>query len=627
MVEFQTEYYTPMDRGYHDRSTQQIRPQASIEEPIIPIRQLGQTVPEHNQIKGTNILQNVQAAIRGGTGSMQIVFMTPIESAIGGRPKAYGEEIRQAIKETAMANEVMITGMEMPTSLSNLSGWDPQRGVIDEEKRRRDLDEVKDTIRFAAETAQGGGVDIVSFEYERPLHRAEWLDSEAKKAFSRALEVEEGKEDLLFVDKDSGAIARIPIREGIPMPIKKETWEKMSPEEIMQGAQPQMWEYKDFENYAKHALKKKQVTYEEVAQFVKNSFMDEQINLAKGQEGEYMRRLQIAKDEFRNAEEELQSAKEQNAPKPRIDELEAKKTRWKQIYDSDIVGLQEQRRIQQQHEARKNRLEPMEKFVLSKTEESYAEAAIAAMNLQRTHELKGQPLKKDLYVGPEIGWPQFYGSHPQEFVEIIRGARKKMTEMLTNPATAEQFGFDRPLSKPQAEEEARRHIQGTFDTSHMGMWMQNFHPELPWNERLEKFKKWYKEQINWLAEANKKEQVIGAIQAVDSAGPAHGHLPPGQGILPVKDAIEILKTKGGFNGYILSEGHEEERFGEGRILLKTWEHFNAPFSTGYAAGMPGPKRWGEVAHGYFGRTYSPMFLFGAYAPSNEFKLWSDVPLE
>jgi hypothetical protein len=284
------------------------------------------------------------------------------------------------------------------------------------------------------------------------------------------------------------------------------------------------------------------------------------------------------------------------------------------IRNNFLAGVEEQKRIQRQAEERMNAWQPIETVTLQRSAQSYAEAGMTAMQLQ--DKMGTKQIKKDLYVGPEIGWPQFFGSHPKEFVQVILDARAQMAERLRQQG----------LSRSRAQEEARKHIKGTFDTSHMGMWLQQFHPELPWDERLKKFKKWYKEQIEWLAEQNRKHDVIGAIQAVDSAGAGHGHLPPGQGILPVKDAIGILKTKGGFNGYVVSEGHEEEKFGEGRILLKTWQHFNAPISTGYGPGMP-VHRWGEVQHGYFGRTYSPLFMFGAYAPSNEFKLWSEVPLE
>ena len=618
MVEFKTEYYTPMDRGYHERvELEPVRSTANIEQPILPIAQLGQTVPEHDPTgRFKNILQNVQAAIRGGTGNLQLVFQTPIESAIGGRPKAYGEEVRQAIKEVALANEVAITGMEMPTSLTNMSGWDAQRGIVDEEKRQRDLDEVKEMVRFAAEVAQGGGVDIVSWEYDRPIHRANWLDKKSRDAFAGLIKQEKEKEILHFVDKRSGAITQIPIREGIPMFVKSGTWAT-----IPFDGTPEVWDYEKFKAFAQHELKKEGVTPDEVAQSVKNHFLDEQLNMAKAQASYYLERLRGTERQIGQITERLAmpglAAGEKAALGKALKEYE-------EIAANEKIGIQEQKRVQLQFEERKKNLLPMEGFVLEKSAQSFSEAGIAAMQMQ--DKLGPKQIKKDLYVGPEIGWPQFYGSHPKEFVETIMRAREQMIDVLTDPKRCKTFGFDRPLRSSQAEEEARRHIKGTFDTSHMGMWLQNFHPEMPWHKRLKEFKKWYGEQIDWLANENKKHDIIGAIQAVDSAGAGHGHLPPGQGILPVKDAINTLREKGGFNGYVVSEGHEEEKFGEGRILLKSWQHFNAPISSGYGPGMP-VKRWGEVQHGYFGRTYSPMMMFGAYAPSNEFKLWSEIPLE
>ncbi len=605
MVEFQTEYYTPMDRGYHERAEfEPVRPQANIEEPIIPIAQLGQTVPEHDPTgRFKNIVQNVQAAIRGGTGNLQLVFQTPIEQALGGRPKAYGEEVRQALKEVALANEVAITGFEMPTSLTNMSGWDPQRGIVDEEKRQRDLDEVKEMIRFAAEVGKGGGVDIVSWEYDRPVHRANWLDTTSKKAFERAIKQDEKKEEMLFVDQRSGAVNSIPIREGIPMPMKAGTWKPLKLDE-----EPELWGYKEFEGFAKHKLEKDTVTREEVAQYVKDFFLQEQIGNAEAQEGYYRERFESTAEILKKLHADAQRETDPGLLK----ELNDKIKTYQDIHNSAIKGVQEQKRIQKQFDERKKNLVPMEKFVLNKSAQSYAEAGLSALQIQ--DKMGPKDIRKDIYVGPELGWPQYYGSHPREFVATILNAREKMQEQLVTQG----------YSRAQAAEEAKRHIKGTFDTSHLGMWLQTFHPELPWHDRIKKFEKWYEEQVEWLAKENKKHDIIGAIQAVDSAGAGHGHLPPGQGILPVKRAVEILK-KNGFNGYVTSEGHEEEKFGEGRILLKSWQEFNAPFTTGYS-GMP-VQRWGDVKHGYFGKTYSPSFMFGAYAPSNEFKLWSEVPLE
>ncbi len=640
MVEFRTEYYTPMDRGYHERiELEPARPEAALEQPVVPIAQIGQTVPEHDPTgRFKNVIQNVQAAIRGGTGNIQLVFQTPLENPIGGRPKGYGEEVRRAIKEVAMANEVLFTGMEMPTSLSNLSGWDPQRNIVDEEKRQRDLDEVKEMIKFAAEVGQGGGVDVLSWEYDRPIHRAHWWKpgSKEEKAFERLAKEEKTKEDIRFVDIRSGQVGSIPIREGIPMFITKDKFEPIDP---MVG-KPVLWKYEDFEAYAKSG----KAPYKEVQELIKRHFLDEQLKVAKSQQGYYKERYEDATDAERQSGMIVKDLKEGGEPPPeilrklpeevredknkQIKHFEDKQKFYHDLAESFRAGVEEQKRIEVQTLERIQSWKPMEEVAVKKSQQSYAEAAITAMQIQ--DRMGPKNIKHDLYIGPEIGWPQFYGSHPKEFVDMIRGSREIMVKMLTNSGEYKgkykEFGLKEPMTRSEAEEEAKRHIKGMLDTSHMGMWLQNFHPEMPWDKRVKEFTKWYKDQIEWLAEVNKKEQIIGGIQAVDSAGAAHGHLPPGQGILPVKEAVEILRQKGGFTGYLTSEGHEEERFGEGRILLKTWQHFNAPIATRYGPGVP-VQRWGDIQHAYFGRTYSPMFMFGSYAPSNEFKLWSEVPLE
>ncbi len=639
MAEFKTEYYTPMDRAYHE-TIDLDKSRANIEAPVIPIEQLGVTVPETDPTgRVKNIVQGVQAAIRGGVGNLQVVFSTPIESAIGGRPKAYGKEVRQALKEVALAGGTQITGFEMATSLSNFSGWDAQRNVVDEEKRQRDLNEVKEAIQFAAEVAQGGGVDVLSWEYDRPIHRADWWkDSKtAQTAFKSLQREDERKEVVRLIDKNSGGIMSVPIRDGVPMFItkKEDGFKQIDP----QKGQPVLWQYSDFEEFAKLPQNEGKTMHD----FIKGNFLTERRGMAKAQEAYYqhqydntMREIEVlsrAIDDERVRRRLIENGtippEHQNNP---VEFLKTKVETEKETAKSYIVGLEEQKKQQLQAEKQIERLEPMEKYTVGKSMQSYAEAGITAMQTQQKFTEK-KMIKKDLYVGPELGWPQYYGSHPMEFVDLIRGARKQMVNILTDNVDKEErgrykdFGLRSPMSRSVAEEEARRHIKGTLDTAHFGMWLQNFHPELPWDDRVKKFNKWYMDEMEKLAEINKKEQVIGAIQAVDSAGAAHGHLPAGQGIFPIKKAVEMLRKDGGFTGYITSEGHEEEKFGEGRIALKTWQHFNAPIGAGYSPGAGPAMRWGNVQNAYHGRSYSPLFMFGAYAPSNEFKLWSEVPLE
>jgi len=114
------------------------------------------------------------------------------------------------------------------------------------------------------------------------------------------------------------------------------------------------------------------------------------------------------------------------------------------------------------------------------------------------------------------------------------------------------------------------------------------------------------------------EEIIGNVHAVDGMGYGHTHLPVGQGMNPIKDAIKYLIDKG-YGGNINSEGHSE---GPDRQLFKTWESFGSPI---YAAAMA--PRFRQLHQGHVGYTAPPFYIVGAYSPSNDWRLWSEVPLE
>ena len=95
-------------------------------------------------------------------------------------------------------------------------------------------------------------------------------------------------------------------------------------------------------------------------------------------------------------------------------------------------------------------------------------------------------------------------------------------------------------------------------------------------------------------------------------------------------AVDFIETI-----YKLTEQFpKEEQFGQARILLETWKAFGAGIHTpGYHVVAPGGSgagmglAWGDVQNAYFGRSQTPYFIFGAYAPSNDWTLWSNVQLE
>lgn len=586
MVEFNYQYYSPMDKQYYE-SFNEIKPSApKLEEPIIPLSSLGQTVPETDPSgRFKNVVQGAQAAFRAGAGNIQIMIMTPREAGMGGAPKALGKEVREALKEIALANETMITGVELPTASNNLSGLDYQRNTIDEDKRKRELEEVKDAIKFTADAAMGGGVDIVSWEFPRPI-----FEAPGNKDAKFQVPGEKEKADIKFVDTRTGALANFN-RSFLPHPTEQgnigtwEDWKRTFPEN----------------------------TEEEL----KKHLFDNQIAIAKG---EIARMEEIYMEPPKRRMAELDKALSQN--KITQQQYDEKKKPFQERIDQMSAYISAQQRQIAELEQRKRVLKPFEQYAKENTTQSYAEAGITAMQETKTN----PNIKRDVYVGPEIGWPQFYGSHPEEFIAIIKGARKRMAELLTNP-TVERHGqevknpyYDPNINQKEAEERAKKHIKGMLDTGHMGMWLEHFKPELPWQKRVTEFNKWYMEEIKKLA----KENVLGGIQAVDSMSGTHAHLPAGQGVLPVVEAVKELR-KQGFTGVIVSEGHEEEKFGEGRILMKTWQEFDPRIKGGYG-GAPIP--FTQIHGSYFGRQYPPRQMFGSYVPPfGEYRPWSEIPFE
>jgi len=281
---------------------------------------------------------------------------------------------------------------------------------------------------------------------------------------------------------------------------------------------------------------------------------------------------------------------------------------------------------------------PVESYAKEQTSISYAEAGIYAM--ERT--AKSPYTKSPVFVAPENIFPEMgFGSHPDELITLVQNGRKKMVDFLTEKfiddpgRRRDRHGnlikvpnpYYEGISKDEAEKKATDHIKATIDTQHLGMWWKHFTPKPgeTKEQRKERFDKWYMDQMDRMQKAG----IIGHMHVVDGIGAGHHHLPVGQGDLPVRQAVERLKLKG-YKGTMISEGYgEDSMFGDGRILTETWRGFGSPFSSGfgYGGGFGAPGRWTDVHHSYFRSMQSPYFIFGAYSPSNDWQLWSQVPME
>jgi len=276
----------------------------------------------------------------------------------------------------------------------------------------------------------------------------------------------------------------------------------------------------------------------------------------------------------------------------------------------------------------------------------YAEAGIHAM--RRTKEPNNP-----VVVNIENLFPERFGGHIEELKWVIKKSRDRMVEMLTEPRI--QMGVSRMptemseeklnevfkpgrkgmlqenpfymgISEAEAEKIAATHIKATLDTGHLNMWRKFWQedPKLNREQNDAKFKTWYLGQVESLA----KDGMVGNVHLADNYGYQDEHLSPGQGNAPIKEAISILKKYGYDKAITVEPGADATTdLSDFHGLMKTWRLFG---SNVYGMGMGSPQipqRWTDIQYSYFGQNKPPYFIFGPYAPSNDWTLWSAVPME
>ncbi len=271
----------------------------------------------------------------------------------------------------------------------------------------------------------------------------------------------------------------------------------------------------------------------------------------------------------------------------------------------------------QAHEQMENikHVESAETYAFNQSCGAYADAAIKAMQESDKLEKAGK-LKNPLFIAMENLFPESYGAHPDELINLVEGSRQQMIHSL------QQKGY----SESQAKQEAKDHIKATLDTGHMNMWRKYWKgKEGQTPEQVDQdFNKWFLDKVDEMA----KKGIIGNVHLVDNYGYQDDHLAPGQGNTPVKEAVHILK-KHGYKGPLTVEpGADYSTDVSGfHSVMKTWQLFGSPvYGTG-VGGAPAQKRWGDVQYSYFGQTQPPYFTFGGYSPSEDWTLWSGVGME
>jgi hypothetical protein len=224
-------------------------------------------------------------------------------------------------------------------------------------------------------------------------------------------------------------------------------------------------------------------------------------------------------------------------------------------------------------------------------------------------------LKESIYIAPENVFPEFYGSHADEMIKIVETSRKEMAEKL------QKRGYDSSEAKKLAQE----HIKATLDTGHLNNWRQHFKARTDENgnpiesaEQTEKrFNKWYLDEVKKMID----KKIIGHIHLTDNWGYDDEHLTPGQGNTPTREVVKMLENAG-YKDFITEVGS----FNANTILQDTLAELGSPL---YALDRGAGRRMtmGRMRHGHFGYNAPANYIVGAYAPSNDFRLWSEVPLE
>ena len=213
-----------------------------------------------------------------------------------------------------------------------------------------------------------------------------------------------------------------------------------------------------------------------------------------------------------------------------------------------------------------------------------------------------------MFVAPENIDPNMYGGHPQELKDLIIKSRAAFVN--ENKA---RFG------EAKAKQLAEDHIKATFDVGHANVWRKFYEgdPNKSIEENDKMFKKWVINQVKDLNKSN----IIGHVHVSDNFGWDDEHVTPGFGKAPIKEFIDEM-AKAGIKDVIIEPAHQDYR-----ALLGGWREFGSSIYGGEVAAPASTSRWSAVEHSYFGQTRRPYFIFGDYAPSGDFTLWSQVPLE
>jgi hypothetical protein len=661
------EYYNAMDRGYGTIEPSDIPPEPGmpVESSSLGPQEMGAgTSPMQNQ------LQSFNARIREGAGKIEFEFLGQgkTNSQRPG-PEASGAKERADMRALAEINEVK-TSVHAAWHEGSLAGLG--REGFNEQIRQQAISEIEKAIQFSSEATKGGAVVFHTSEWHRPL-------TDLRGGFQGYPE-EEKKTPITVVDTQTGDIAAIRRDQLVFEPkfytaaeyekaierklvgnidgngnrIEKDDWIDIKgnaikrewvvsekPEEVEKlFDRVPVWnsaktnfevEKREFEYFEKEAKRLSEKIDKEISPevlFYKSQLAD-QVAQSKGQSLFYAQRYERAKEKRDAAQKALSfyESLEKNIP-----EDEKWKIMHKEGFYGDQLGLlipknvmpseylkgiikeegDEMRHIHessasadaraQQIMYRMNRTDTVENYGLKKTAETIGTLGLKAMKYTEAHQ---KNINEPIYVSPENWDVREFGSHPDEIKKIVEESRKVMQKQLIGEGH----------SAEEAKRKSEEHIKATLDIGHFNTWRSRFKTlegETP-EDRDKRFNKWVLEETKKLA----KEGIIGHIHLSDNFGYDDEHLTPGEGNLPMKEFIKNMEDAG-LKDFIVESGS----FNVFTSMPDTWALMGSPI---YAT--TGAPTFRGVHEQHFGYHNPSTYIVGAYAPSNEWRLWSEVPLE
>ena len=650
-------------------------PDTSFEDSGLTPTDLGTTAnPMQNQ------LQELQAKIKMGVNKLELgVSGRGKGSAQQPTPESYSAEERLMMRKLAEINKIK-TSTHATFTVQGLAGFSQQG--FSRQAQDNTVKEVQKAIDFAKDASTGGAVVVHVGEWQRPINHYYGSGKDKAGASFKQWQGEEEDETFIVVDEKTGEFLRegIVSKKGtIELP-KYTTAKDMGITAPTQGldvdGKTVMINPEDYvtldgrkidETKTDHLFRRVPVWDEKQTRFVteevgwneivertqqynqKNPHnqkkpeefyaqltLDNQILRARGSSLFYGREYDNLNDRYKKYSDLLKKYQElgegltEEEKKELLSQtlkgdgagllppetvtteefiqrqLDSTEKTMRHIHESSAAADAQARELERKRE----RLKSIEEVGLQRTGEALGRLGLEAMEKSKAgRAMRGKGEKfEDLYIAPENMFPGEYGGHPAELLEIVKAGRKSFVEQAVQ---------QHKMSEQEAKELAKKHIKTTIDIGHLNLWRSLM--ERKPGESEEAFQNRFDNWMTGHLEELHKEGAIGHLHLTDNFGYGDEHLTPGQGNAPIKKFVDWMKDKG-YKDFIVEVGS----FNANSTMFDTWAFLGAAPWKATGAGRQNFQRLQNAQAGLYA---PPNYIVGAYVPSNEWTLWTGVPLE